>query len=89
MRREGVGDDSVVPDDAAHDVVELRTALAAAEARITALEQIIHDLRLARFGSSAESVDPCQLALALGAAPPPNGAAIGALCRRTWNDSRR
>ena len=71
MRREGVGDDSVVPDDAAHDVVELRTALAAAEARITALEQIIHDLRLARFGSSAESVDPGQLALALGAAPPP------------------
>ena len=75
MRREGVGDDSIVPDDAAPDVVELRTALAAAEARIAQLEQIIHDLRRARFGQSIERVDPGQLALALGAAslPPPAG----------------
>jgi transposase len=71
VRREGVGDDSAVPDDASHDVVELRAALAAAEVRIAALEQIIHDLRRARFGQSTERVDPGQLALALGAAPPP------------------
>ncbi len=60
-----------MPDDAAPDVVELRTALAAAEARIAQLEQIIHDLRRARFGQSIERVDPGQLALALGAAPSP------------------
>ncbi|MGG5824089.1 transposase domain-containing protein, partial [Falsiroseomonas sp. HW251] len=70
-RREGVDDASIVPDDAAHDVVELRTALAAAEARVAQLEQIIHDLRRARFGQSIERVDPGQLALTLGAAPPP------------------
>ena len=56
-------------EDAADDVPQLRAALAAAEARIAALEQIIHDLRRARFGQSAERVDPGQLALALGAAP--------------------
>jgi hypothetical protein len=50
LRREGVGDDSAVPGDASPDVEELRNALAAAEARIAALEQIIHDLRRARFG---------------------------------------
>lgn len=55
--------------DAADDVAQLRAALAAAEARIVALEQIIHDLRRARFGQSAERVDPGQLALALAAAP--------------------
>ena len=60
-----------MPDDAAPDVVELRTALAAAEARIAQLEQIIHDLRRARFGQSIERVDPGQLALTLGAVPPP------------------
>lgn len=53
----------------ANDVAQLRAALAAAEARIVALEQIIHDLRRARFGQSAERVDPGQLALALAAAP--------------------
>lgn len=58
--------------NAGDDVVELRAALAAAEARIAALEQIIHDLRRARFGQSAERVDPGQLALALsGASAPP------------------
>lgn len=71
MRREAVGDDSVVPDAASSDLVELRTALAAAEARIAQLEQIIHDLRRARFGQSIERVDPGQLALTLGAVPPP------------------
>lgn len=44
MRRAGVGDDSAVPDTPPPVVVELRTALAAAEARIAQLEQIIHDL---------------------------------------------
>jgi hypothetical protein len=63
-----VGDDSGVPEDHADstgdaaDVAQLRAALAAAEARIAALEQIIHDLRRARFGQSAERVDPGQLA---------------------------
>jgi hypothetical protein len=72
VRREGVGDDSAVPDDdARQDVVEMRAALAAVEARIAQLEQIIHDLRRARFGQSIDRVDPGQLALTLGAAPPP------------------
>lgn len=52
-------------------MAELRAALAAAEARIAQLEQIIHDLRRAKFGQSAERADPGQLALALGAEPPP------------------
>jgi transposase len=56
--------------DGADEVVQLRTALAAAEARIAALEQIIHDLRRARFGQSAERVDPGQIVLALGGVPP-------------------
>ena len=51
-------------------MTQLRAALAAAEARIAALEQIIHDLRRARFGQGAERVDPGQLVLALGAVPP-------------------
>jgi transposase len=82
-RRGRVGDNSGVPDDRANggrdgadEAAQLRAALAAAEARIAALEQIIHDLRRARFGQSAERVDPGQLALALGAAPsspPPAG----------------
>src|SRR3954471_1776929 len=38
---------------------------------VTALEQLIHELRRARFGRSAERVDPGQLVLALGATPPP------------------
>jgi transposase len=54
----------------ADEVAQLRAALAAAEARIAALEQIIHDLRRARFGQSAERVDPGQLTLALGTMPP-------------------
>jgi transposase len=79
VRRGRVGDDSAVPDDrpssggdGADEVAQLRAALAAAEARIAALEQIIHDLRRARFGQSAERVDPGQLtlALALGTVPP-------------------
>ncbi|MGG5822974.1 hypothetical protein [Falsiroseomonas sp. HW251] len=52
------------------DVMELRSALAAAEAHIAGLEQLIHDLWRARFGQSAEHVDAAQLALTLGAAPP-------------------
>jgi hypothetical protein len=71
VRCEDAGDDSIVPDDAAPNVVELRTAPAAPEARIAQLEQIIHDLRRARFGQSIERVDPGQLALTAGAAPPP------------------
>jgi transposase len=81
-RRGQAGDDSGVPEDHANstgghagdDVAELRAALAAAEARIAALEQIIHDLRRARFGQSAERVDPGQLALALNGAPAPPAA---------------
>jgi transposase len=75
-RRGRVGDASGVPDDrtshgdAPEEVAQLRAALAAAEVRIAALEQIIHDLRRARFGQSAERVDPGQLSLALGAVPP-------------------
>ena len=34
----GVGDDSIVPDDESPDVLELRSALAAAEARIAQLD---------------------------------------------------
>jgi hypothetical protein len=76
-RREDVGDDCAVSDDRTRsdgcpdEAGRLRIALAAAEARIAALEQIVHDLRRARFGSGAERVDPGQLALLLGADPPP------------------
>jgi hypothetical protein len=58
VRRESVGDASAVPDDPFHDVAELRAALAAAEARLAALEQIIHDLRRARFGGRASGAAP-------------------------------
>ena len=71
---------------------ELRNALAAAEARIAALEQIIHDLRRARFGQSAEHVDPGQLALTLCAAPPPpptDGADAPAPERKPASERRR
>ncbi|HEV7266405.1 MAG TPA: IS66 family transposase [Falsiroseomonas sp.] len=81
-----------MPDDAANDVVELRTALAAAEARIAQLEQIIHDLRRARFGQSIERVDPDQLALTLGATPPPppaSGADVPAPERKPASERRR
>lgn len=65
--------DRNAPDDAAG----LRAALAAAEARIAQLERMLHDLRRARFGRSAEHVDPGQLALALGGDPPPPSATGG------------
>jgi hypothetical protein len=112
VRHGQVGDDSGVPEehanithgDGADDVARLRAALAAAEARIVALEQIIHDLRRARFGQSAERVDPGQLALALSGAPPPppanndnkpprshkpSGAATVAACRPISSASSR
>jgi hypothetical protein len=66
-----------VPDQPAHspeqpeDIALLRAALRAAEARIVALEQIIHAFQRARFGQSAERIDTAQLALALGQEPPP------------------
>jgi transposase len=88
VRRAVASDDSAVPDDRASsgdapdDVAGLRAALAAAEARIAALEQIIHDLRRARFGQSAERIDPGQLALALGAQPPPPPAGDGGAAAR-------
>ena len=91
-RRERIGDDAGVPDAASPDLVELRTALAAAEARIAQLEQIIHDLRRARFGQSIERVDPGQLALALGAVPPPpptGGADAPAPERKPASERRR
>lgn len=76
-----------VPDDAA----ELRDRLAAAEARIAALEQIIHDLRRARFGQSAERADPGQLALELAASPtaPPQGSGTAAPERKPSAARRR
>jgi hypothetical protein len=58
VRREGVGDDSIVPDELSPGTIEWRAALPAVEARIAQLEQIIHDLRRARFGPSIERVDP-------------------------------
>lgn len=92
MRRGGVGDDSAVPDNASPGLAELHAALAAAEARIAQLEQIIHDLQRARFGQSAERVDPGQLVLSLGAALPPAPAAGGdapALNRKPASGRRR
>jgi transposase len=53
------------------EVLLLRAALAAAEARITALEAMLHAANRARFGASAERIDPDQLALALGRDVPP------------------
>ena len=52
--------------DKPEDVATLRAALLAAEARIAALEQIIHSFKRARFGQSAERIDTAQLALMLG-----------------------
>ena len=49
--------------DKPEDVATLRTALLAAEARIAALEQIIHSFKRARFGQSAERIDAAQLAI--------------------------
>jgi transposase len=57
--------------DQPEDVATLRAALLAAEARIAALEQIIHAFQRARFGQSAERIDTAQLALMLGQDPPP------------------
>jgi transposase len=57
--------------DKPEDVATLRAALLAAEARIAALEQIIHSFKRARFGQSAERIDTAQLALTLGQDPPP------------------
>jgi transposase len=64
-----------VPDDAPQnpdqpdETAMLRAALAAAEARIAALEQIIKGFQRARFGQSSERVEVGQLALELGRAP--------------------
>ncbi len=61
---------SVHPADTAdqpEDVATLRAALLAAEARIAALEQVIHSLKRNRFGQSAERIDAAQLALILTA----------------------
>jgi hypothetical protein len=71
-RRGLISDDSLMPDhpadiaDKPEDVATLRAALLAAEARIAALEQIIHSFQRARFGQSAERIDTAQLALMLG-----------------------
>ncbi|WP_376093872.1 IS66 family transposase [Roseomonas sp. CCTCC AB2023176] len=53
------------------EVLLLRAALAAAEARIAHLESMLHAANRARFGASTERVDPGQLALSLGREPPP------------------
>jgi hypothetical protein len=72
-----IGDDSLMPDhpadpaDQPEDIAMLRAALLAAEARIAMLEQMIHAIRRARFGQSAERIDTAQLALMLGQEPPP------------------
>ena len=78
MTRRGlISDDSLMPDhpadtaDQPEDVATLRAALLAAEARIAALEQIIHSFKRARFGQSAERIDTAQLALILCQDPPP------------------
>ena len=76
-RRGLISDDSLMPDhpadtaDKPEDVATLRAALLAAEARIAALEQMIHAIQRARFGQSAERIDTAQLALMLGQEPPP------------------
>ncbi|BFL63861.1 IS66 family transposase [Roseomonas mucosa] len=76
-RHDGACDDSCVttpPDERGErteEVLLLRAALAAAEARITALEAMLHAANRARFGASAERIDPDQLALALGRDVPP------------------
>jgi len=57
--------------DQPEDIATLRAALLAAEARIAALEQMIHAIQRARFGQSAERIDTAQLALILGQEPPP------------------
>ena len=70
--------------DKPEDVATLRAALLAAEARIAALEQIIHSFQRARFGQSAERIDTAQLALTLGQDPPPppaNDPAVGSVNR--------
>lgn len=59
------------PADKPEDIATLRAALLAAEARIAALEQMIHAIQRARFGQSAERIDTAQLALMLGQEPPP------------------
>ncbi|RAI53715.1 IS66 family transposase, partial [Roseicella frigidaeris] len=55
--------------DPQQDLAVLRAALQAAETRIAALEQIIQAFQRARFGQSAERIDPAQLALTLGQDP--------------------
>jgi transposase len=76
-RRGLISDDSLMPDhpadtaDKPEDIATLRAALLAAEARIAALEQMIHAIQRARFGQSAERIDTAQLALTLGQEPPP------------------
>ena len=71
-RRGLISDDSLMPDhpddtaDQPEDIATLRAALLAAEARIAMLEQMIHAIRRARFGQSAERIDTAQLALTLG-----------------------
>ncbi len=57
--------------DQPEDVATLRAALLAAEARIAALEQIIHSFQRARFGQSAERIDAAQLALMRNHPPVP------------------
>ena len=63
-------DDAPQSSDQPDETALLRAELAAAEARIAALEQIIKGLQRARFGQSSERVEAGQLALELGRAPP-------------------
>gem|GEM_PF-5551827 len=60
--------------DETGEILLLRAALAAAEARIAHLESMLHAANRARFGQSAERVDPGQLVLALGREFPPQPA---------------
>ena len=62
-------DDIPQSPDEPDDTAMLRAALAAAEVRIAALEQIIKGFQRARFGQSSERVEIGQLALELGRAP--------------------